>query len=427
MSGSEGDARRLGLARIGVDGASRDAATRPLAHQPRRPIGTETGEPMLLALLEAQAGLGPQRVAEGGPADADRVEDRGFDDDGGRRVAHLGCRAAHDARERQRTGPIGDQQRRRVEVALDVVERLEALARTCPPDDQPRAAVGGRDRAAIERVDRLAELEHDVVRGVDDVAHRPQPGGQQAHLDSVGRRADRDVRDPAADEPRAQRGVGDIDGQAGLDRVAVLDHVGRREADLATRDRGHLARQPDERQRVAAVRLDVDVEHPVAVQVGQVRPDRRLGRQDEDPVAVRGHAKLLARAEHPIADHAHLLGPADRSAAGQHRPGQCDRHALADLDVRGAAHDLERFAVSDRDPGQRQPICARVGGDLAQLADDHGPPVGAPALEALDLHAEHGEPLGERRGLEIDVDVVPEPGQRHPQRNCSRKRRSSSR
>ena len=70
-------------------------ATSPPAHssdQAGRPVRTESGEPELLALLEAQARLRPKRVAERCPPDADRVEDRGLDDDVGGGVADLGAR-----------------------------------------------------------------------------------------------------------------------------------------------------------------------------------------------------------------------------------------------------------------------------------------------------------------------------------------------
>ena len=84
--------------------------------------------------------------------------------------------------------------------------------------------------------------------------------------------ADADAADPAADEPRAQVGVQDLDPEALGGRPARLGHLGRWHADRAAGDRRQLAREPDDRQRVAAVRLDVDVEDDVAVQVGQRRP-----------------------------------------------------------------------------------------------------------------------------------------------------------
>ncbi len=109
------------------------------------------------------------------------------------------------------------------------------------------------------------------------------------------------------------------------------------------------------------------------------RPIGASGGQDQDPVGVGGQAELVARAEHAVADDAHLLGPLDPPVAGQDRAGQRDRDALAGRDVRRAADDLERLAVADRDPGQRQPVGARMALDGQQLADDDVLPVRAPA------------------------------------------------
>ena len=56
-------------------------AAGPLGDEPGRPVGAEPGQPELLALLEPQARLGAQGVAEGRAADAIGVEDRRLDDD----------------------------------------------------------------------------------------------------------------------------------------------------------------------------------------------------------------------------------------------------------------------------------------------------------------------------------------------------------
>ncbi len=191
-------------------------------------------------------------------------------------------------------------------------------------------------------------------------------------------------------------------------------------------DRGDLAGEPHDRQDVAPVRLDVDVEDRVAVQLGQARADGRVARQDQDAVGVGGQTQFVARAEHPVAGDAHLLGPLDPSVAGQDRAGQGHRDPLAGGDVGRAADDLEDLAGPHGHAGQRQPIGARVLLDAEQLADDDVAPVRSPRLEALDLHPEQGQALGEDRRIEVDVDVLAQPAQRHPHRNCSRKRRSFS-
>ena len=136
---------------------------------------------MLLALFEPEARLGPERVAECGAADADRIEDRRFDDDVGRGGRDLGRRAAHDPGDPQGPGGIGDQQGLRFELTLDVVERLHALALAREADDDPAVVHGGR----VEHVDRLAELQHHVVADVDDVADRSLTCRHEAHLDVV--------------------------------------------------------------------------------------------------------------------------------------------------------------------------------------------------------------------------------------------------
>ena len=82
-----------GLDRGRVDRARRDLAAGPLGDEPGRPVGADPRQAELLALLEAQARLGAERVAERRPADADRVEDGRLDDDVGRRVADLATSA----------------------------------------------------------------------------------------------------------------------------------------------------------------------------------------------------------------------------------------------------------------------------------------------------------------------------------------------
>ena len=86
-------------------------------------------QPELLALLEAQARLRAQRIAEGGPADADRVEDRRLDHDLAGRVPTSDAAPPMTPAMPDRALRVGDEQRLGVELAVDVVERLEALAR----------------------------------------------------------------------------------------------------------------------------------------------------------------------------------------------------------------------------------------------------------------------------------------------------------
>ena len=96
-------------------------------------------------------------------------------------VGDLARRAAHDPGHREDTGRVGDDERLRVEGPFDVVERHEALTGERPADDEPAVV----DRRRVEGMGRLAELEHDVIARVDDVAHRAHAGRLEADLDPV--------------------------------------------------------------------------------------------------------------------------------------------------------------------------------------------------------------------------------------------------
>ena len=83
--------------------------------------------------------------------------------------------------------------------------------------------------------------------------------------------------------------------------------------------RRDLAGDAEDAQGVAAVGLDVDVEHDVAGQLGQLQAEgRRLG-QDEDAVGVARETELVAAAEHALALGAGDGRDLDAPLPGQHR------------------------------------------------------------------------------------------------------------
>ncbi len=208
-SGPEGHPGQRPFDGVGVDDPGRGTTAGPGQDQLRRPIGADARETVFLALLEAQAGFAPQGVPEGGPADAHRVEQGRFHDDPRGRLRDLAGQAAHDARDAQRARGIRDEQHLRIERPLDVVERRQRLATGRSPDDDPAV----RDGRRVEGVDGLAQLEHHVVAGIDDVADGPHTRRQQAPPDGEGRRADGHAIEVAGHEPGAQGRVPDIDRQ----------------------------------------------------------------------------------------------------------------------------------------------------------------------------------------------------------------------
>ena len=102
---SERDVHGLEFRRVRVDDPGRDRAAGPRLDEPGAAVGAEPRQPVLLALLEAEARLGPQGVAERRPADAHRVEDGRLDDDVGGRVRDLGRGTAHDPGDRRAARP----------------------------------------------------------------------------------------------------------------------------------------------------------------------------------------------------------------------------------------------------------------------------------------------------------------------------------
>ena len=119
--------------------------------------------------------------------------------------------AAHDAGERDRPGGVGDHQHVRRQLGLLAVDGHQLLAGPGPADDDPPAF----EPVEVERVQRLARLEHDVVGDVHDVVDRPQPDRLQAALHPVGAGADLHAADDAGRVVRAEVGGFDRDRDGG--------------------------------------------------------------------------------------------------------------------------------------------------------------------------------------------------------------------
>ena len=199
------------------------------------------------------------------------------------RAGDLGGQAAHGAGHRDGPGGVRDHDVIRVEVAQHVVEGFQLLAGLRPADhDGPAEPVG------VERVQRLAQLQHEVVRDVHGQRHAAQaePGQPDAHAQRRGR-AGVEAAHLAEHEPVARGGIldagrvhlvghrSDIGGQIGVGRVGEPDPVGR----------GQLPGHTADRERVAPVRRDRDVEHVVGepAVLREVGAQRRVRRSTRMP------------------------------------------------------------------------------------------------------------------------------------------------
>ena len=281
----EGDARGALRARVDVDRAAPRRAAADLDQQLRRAPRGVRGQLGREPALEARGGLAAQPQPRRGAADARRVELRGLQQHARRALVDLALEAAHHAGERDRAAVVGDQQRVVAQLAVLAVERGQALALAREAhDDRAAQAVG------VEGVQRVAELEHDVVRDVDDVVDRALPRRLQPLLHPARRGPHRDALDDRGDVARAEVRVGDRDGGGVLDGLVALRGFAVRQSQRRAEDGGRLAGDTGHAHHVGAVRPGVHVQHHVAEVVGERR------RPPARPPAARGCPRAPRRA-----------------------------------------------------------------------------------------------------------------------------------
>jgi hypothetical protein len=378
------------------------------------------------AALEAARRLARQLVPAAHPRDDRRREVRGLEGDRGGAVVDLGLEAAHGAGQADRAAPVGDQQVVVGQRALDVVEGLKLLPRACAPHDDRALQL-----AEVERVQRLAGLEHHIVGDVDRERH----GAHAAHRQPAAHPVRRRRRGVEADD-RAQReqaaGVERLDGalvrrarlggREGVERrgVAQLHAVLVRE----------LARDTAHRQAEAHVGGDRDVEDHVAEADHGTGVGADLGRalrQHHDAVVVVAEAELALAADHAVGDLAVGLARGDAEVAGQHRARQRDDDGVALDEVAGAADDAAltrgvRVAVrsADLDPAEADRLLE--AGELLDLQDaaDHerAGDTAADDVDVLELEPDRDEALADALGGLVggDVDVLAQPRERDAHR-----------
>ncbi len=122
--------------------------------------------------------------------------------------------------------------------------------------------------------------------------------------------------------------------------VALLLDLDLRQAQLLAGEGRDLARDAGDAEEVAAMRLDVEVDHCVAEQLAQRDAERRIFGQDVDAGVVVAQAQLARRAEHALREHAHRLLLGDDDVADL-RAERRQRHLVVQLDVARAADDAE--------------------------------------------------------------------------------------
>ena len=169
------------------------------------------------APLEPGRRLRAQAEAAGALGDRHAVEPRHLDHDVGGGVGDLGGGTAHDPGQADRgVGRVADEQVVAGVRARSTSSRVTSVSPSAGPADPEAAAAEG---AEVVGVRRAAELEHDVVRHVDQVVDRPHAEQRQP----VG---DQRVRGPGRSRPASTRAVNRP--QRSGSAISTVTSVGRR-------------------------------------------------------------------------------------------------------------------------------------------------------------------------------------------------------
>ena len=121
----------------------------------------------------------------GGASNSDRFEPGAFDQNIFCGEGDFGVGAAHDAADADGAGAIAveDDGERGIEGAFEAIERANFFAGFGAADADAVIA----DLIVIVSVERVAKLEHDVIRNVDDIADAGDAGGFEAIFQPLGR------------------------------------------------------------------------------------------------------------------------------------------------------------------------------------------------------------------------------------------------
>ncbi len=229
------------------------------------------------AALEAQRSVRVQPETARPTGDRGWSEEGALEQNGVRRRADRRRLAAHDAGQSDGPARVCDHEHVFGERDVAAVQERQVFVRTREPRLDTAVELG-----EIVGVQRLAALDHDVVRHVDDRLNRPKPGTSQplAHP-QWSARVGLEPAQHAARESRAARARTERNGEGFGDRGGDGRRIAVPEFHVAPR--GKLARDTDDAEAVAAVRRDVDLEHRVVQTqvVGNGSAFRRIGVENQ--------------------------------------------------------------------------------------------------------------------------------------------------
>ncbi len=340
---------------------SRPGPRHPAQHPAARPGGDELGaagggpiQPLRIGpALEPVRRLAVQIQPPRGAQDPRAREICALQQDVAGLLGDLGGGSTHHAGQGDGTLQVADEQVLRRQGALHVVEGHQPLAVARVAHDD----AGAGEPVHVERVERLAQFEHGVVRGVHHVRDRAHARGGETRLHLQGAHP-RGIH--AADDPGEVVGaaLGSVEADRGHRGGLLIGfmqlEIGRTQGDArAGRD---LTRHAVHAEEVRAVGLNLDVEDGIVQTedgldvVPHAEPLARV--EDQDPEMDVRDVQLPRRAEHPVGDDAPELAWGEGLREDRHaRAGLRPRHEVAGDEVphAGADHLLPGPVVHPRD------------------------------------------------------------------------------
>ena len=365
-------------------------------------------------LLVMAGGIGVLPEAAGRLADVVAGELGALKQQLGGGIFNFTVQAAHDTRQRNGLGAVADDEVVGRQGELFFVQRCDLLAVFGAADEDLAAF----QRVHVEGVHGLANLQHDIVRDVNDVGDAAQTAQGQLTAHPAWGLARRDVADIMANVARAEILGLDADGQARIHIVADRV-VGGGHLEGLVQHCCNLARNAEHTLAVGAVGRDGNIKNVV------VKADDLLNRRAGDSVLrqieqavdlgtgvqIIVQAQFLTAAQHTVGLDAHQGLRLDFYAAGQRGAVECGGGVHTGVDVGCAGGNLDVVAVlaavnlADVQMGAllRDTLGHNTDNDLGNLA--------AEVDQLLDLKAAAKELVLKLLRGDVDVNILLQPAE----------------
>ena len=349
-----------------------------------------------------------------GVTDIGALEGCTFEDDRRRLVRDFRIHAAHDAGDAAGFFFIGNDQHVVRQFAVYIIQRLHDFVSLGPAGNEMMAG----DFIVVISMERDAQFDHRVVRGIDDVVDGTDAGLAQALLHPHRRLANLDIQEQAGRIAAAQFVIVDGNFDFSVDRRITFLDGNFRIAGFFTAEDGKFTGQADHGEAVCPVRCQFIFIDDVADLeiVGSVDAERRIRRQDPDAFSFFRQeqavieAKFVSRAEHAVGQDTAQLRALDFRAARQMSAVDSDGDDLADADVGRSRDDLELF-VAHVNLADDEFIGIGMFIDLKDLPGLYFLDFCTPVFHLFDRDTGNGQFIGKCLHVlvHVDVDIILHP------------------